>query len=39
MDFVYDMLEKAKNKVHAACNRKELTFRPIIEIVQKHAKG
>ena len=35
MGFVYGMLEDAKNEVQAACNRKESTYRPIIDIIEK----
>lgn len=39
MGFVYVILEDAKHEIHAACNKKESTFRPVIELVDKHAKG
>lgn len=38
MDFAYGMLEDTKEENRTACNRKESNFRPIIEIVDKHAK-
>ena len=39
MGFVYGMLEDAKNEVQAACNRKESTYRPIIDIIEKESRG
>ena len=33
------MLEDVKNEVQAACNRKETTYQPIIDIIEKESRG
>lgn len=35
IDFVYDMLEYAKNEIKLACNRTDTTFTHITDIVEK----
>lgn len=39
MSLVYDMLEYVKNHIYTVYNSKESTFRPVIGIAEKHAKG
>lgn len=37
--FVDGILENIKDEIHVTCNRKKSTFLPVIEIVEKYAKG
>lgn len=39
INFVYNMLEDAKNEIRTTCNRKESNFYLVIDIVKKSANG
>lgn len=39
LGFVYGVLKNAKDKIKVACNRKETTFRPIIDIIETESRG
>lgn len=38
INFVYEMLEDAKNEIKITCNRKETAFRPNINIIEKESR-